>query len=39
LKAAKKQNKDLDEDDLAYMEKKRAGKDNPTQEDTMRERD
>ena len=25
LKAAKKQNKDLDEDDLAYLEKKRAG--------------
>jgi hypothetical protein len=25
LKAPKKQAKDLDEDDLAYMEKKRAG--------------
>lgn len=26
LKAAKKQNKELDEDDLAFIEKKRAGK-------------
>jgi hypothetical protein len=25
LKAAKKANKDLDEDDLAFLEKKRAG--------------
>jgi hypothetical protein len=26
LKAAKKQSKDLDEDDMAYLEKKKAGR-------------